>query len=54
MEILQRNGLKNLRLDKSTNSSKLAWEFEGLKSHRQLVALAKITINSDIGTAPPD
>ena len=31
MEIPRRNGLKNLRLDKSTTSSKLAWEPRRIK-----------------------
>ena len=31
MEILRRNGLKNLRLDQSTSSSKLIWEPRRIK-----------------------
>ena len=55
MEILQRNGLENLRLDKSTTSSKLVWEPRRIKEPSLTGCTSKEPLEIVvIGTIPPD
>ena len=55
MEIPQRNGLQNLRLDKSISSSKLTWEPRRIKEPSLTDCTSKESLEIvAIGPIPPD